>query len=278
MNRERPSQYDGTQFVIHADLPSGSWSASRLHEQAYGVLLDDGAKPWPYYRDAQTREWWSLSLPSAASVDALAWMIDLNQLAYKPWDEAEAFLETALRELAERADRLGGTIEPEFSISDALAEMVRVREMLRIRDHEAIILVAAPRGQSYRVEEWWNGLQAVGLEIGDGDLFWLYNEAYDEQGSEPYEWFCAEPYSLPGYFHQGDFAGSVAFPDVALRFRIRDVPDAESLLRRMAVTAQELAERLGAGLYDVDGRPFDLEVSSRSLTLALERLRELENG
>src|SRR5262249_30245421 len=111
--RERPSCYDGTQFVIFVDLPPGEWTTADLYEHVYGVRLNDGAKPWPYFLDAQTRQWGSLSGVGKYPVDALVWMIDLDQLAYKPLGEAHAFLEAVLSELEERVARFGGSAEAE---------------------------------------------------------------------------------------------------------------------------------------------------------------------
>jgi hypothetical protein len=272
---ERPSQYDGTQFVIFVDLPPREWTTADLYEHVYGVRLDDGAKPWPYFRDARTSQWWSLSTRSKFPVDALAWMIDLNQLAYKPLGEAQAYLEAVLPELEARAARFGGSAEPEGTVPDALAKMGRVREMLRVRDYQVTMVVAAPKGSGYGVAEWWQALEGVGLEYGDGNLFWLYNEAAAEDGSEPYELFCAEPYSRPGYFHPRDRGGKVRFPDVALHFRARDVPDPVALLRRMAQVAEQLATRLGAVLLTDGGRPFELAAAEANLGRALEALQAL---
>jgi hypothetical protein len=130
---ERPSQYDGTQFVIRVDLPPREFTTADLYEHVYGVRLDDGAKPWPYFRDAQTKDWWSLSTPSRFPLDAFAWMIDLDQLAYKPFSEAQAFLEAVLPELEARAARFGGTAKadrrrPLFSVAQTLAQWAAAAE------------------------------------------------------------------------------------------------------------------------------------------------------
>lgn len=273
--RERPSQFDGTQYVLFVDLPARAWTTADLHEHVYGVRLDDGAKPWPYFRDAVTGEWWSLSLPGEYSVDALAWMIDLDQLAYRQPDDARRFLEGVLPELEARAKRFGGVLVPELSIAEALAKMVEVRELVRIRDYEVTIVVA-PAGPGYRVAEWWRALEGAGLQWGDGDLFWLYNEAFTEDGAEPYELFCAEPHSAPGYFHPGDLESSVRFPDVGLHFRARRVSEPVELLRRMHRIAERVASSLGAVLRTDGGQPFELPAAEAELAAALRRIRELE--
>lgn len=273
--RERPSYYDGTQFVVFVDLPPRPWITADLHKHVYGVRLDDGAKPWPYFRDAQTKKWWSLSTPGKHVVDALAWMIDLNQLAYKSLPEAQAFLETVLPELEARAAQLGGSAEAEGNVQAALAKMACVREMVKVRDYQVTIVVAAPKGGAYRVADWWQALEGVGLTYGDGNLFWLYNDAFTENGSEPYELFCAEPYSAPGYFHSGDLGGKVQFPDVALHFRARDVPEPVALLHRMATVAEQLATKLAALLLTEGGQPFQLSAAEARLEQALEKLRTL---
>jgi hypothetical protein len=150
--------------VVFVDLRRRNWSTADLYEHLYGVRLNDGAKPWPYLRDAQTKHWWSLSTAGKHSVDALACRIDLDQLAYMPFPEAQAFLETVLPELESRAARFGGSAEAEGSVEEALAKMGRVREMLKVRDYQVTIIVAAPKGSAYGVRDWWGALEGVGLE------------------------------------------------------------------------------------------------------------------
>jgi hypothetical protein len=278
IQRERPSYYDGTQYVINVKLPPGKVTTADLYHHAYGVRLNDGAKPWPYYRDARSKEWWSLSTDGDAPVDALAWMIDLEQLAYKPRRDAHEFLEEVLLELAARAERFGGSAEPECSVSAALAKMDAATAMLKVRDYEVRIVVAAPETQSYAIAEWWQALENVGLEHGDGDLFWLYNATFTEGSPEPRELFCAEPYSVPGYFHPGDLQGPVRFPDVALHFRARDFADPTAVLRYMAKIAKQLAKTLGAALLTHNGQPFDLAVADSELKQGMKELRSLRNA
>lgn len=274
--RERPSQFDGTQYVIFVDLPPQAWITSQLYEHVYGARLDDGAKPWPYFRDPTTGQWWSLSTPGGFPVDALAWMIDLDQLAYKQPEDARMFLEGVLTELEVRAKQFGGVAVPEIPIPEALARMVKVRELLRVRDYVVMIVIAAPDGQAFRVADWWQALEGAGLEWGDGDLFWLYNETFTEDDSQPYELFCAEPYSAPGYFHPGDRDGSVRFPDVGLHFRARDVSGPGELLHRMFETAQRVASSIGAVLRTDRGEQFDLSIAEAKLTEVLQQIRELD--
>ncbi len=276
--RERPSSYDGTQLVVHVALPHGTWTTADLYEHVYGVRLHDGAKPWPHFRDAASGRWWSLSSPGKFRVEALAWMIDLDQLAYKPLDEARAFLQGVFAELAERAARFGGVAAPELDVERALVEMGRVREMLKVREHRVTVVVAAPPGSAYEVDAWWRALELVGLRHGDGDLFWRYDDADDEGEEGPRELFCAEPHSVRGYFHAGDRGRPTRFPDVALHFRARDVADPVALLRAMADVAQRLASRLGARLLDEEGRAFDLAGVEARTVEAMARLRALRGG
>jgi len=177
-------------------------------------------------------------------------------------------------ELARRAKHFGATAEPECSISAALEKMDRVSQTLKVRDYQVTIVVAAPKKRPFRVAKWWQGFESVGLSVGDGDLFWLYNDNASEDSSEPYELFCAEPYSVPGYFHQGDLKGSVAFPDVALHFRARDFGEPVALLHRMAKIAEQLAHTLGATLFTKDGHPFRLDVAEGELKKALAKLQK----
>ena len=278
MKRERPSYYDGTQFLVYVDLPAGKWTTAQLYQHVSGVEPDDGAKPWPYFRNAETKEWWSLSTASSFPLDAIVWMIDLPQLAYKSQDDAHQFLQGVLPQIAERAKRFGATAEPECSVSEALEKMDRVSQMLRVRDYQVTIVVAAPKKKPFRVAKWWQALESVGLTLGDGDLFWLYNENANEDSSEPYELFCAEPYSVPGYFHEGDLKGSVAFPDVALHFRARDFGEPIPLLRRMNGVAEQLAQTLGATLLSTTGQPFRLDGAESELKRALAKLQELRSA
>ncbi|MDZ4782459.1 MAG: hypothetical protein SGJ19_19610 [Planctomycetia bacterium] len=39
--RVRPSQYDGTQFVVYVDLPPRTWTTADLHQHVYGVRLNE---------------------------------------------------------------------------------------------------------------------------------------------------------------------------------------------------------------------------------------------
>ena len=276
--RDRPSYYDGTQLVVIVDLPPRKLTTRDVHQHVYGVCLDDGAKPWPYYKDAESKEWWSLSTPGDAEVDSLAWMIDLSQLAYKSRNDARYFLETVLPKLTRRATQFGAVAEPECSVPAALDKMDRVSEMLKVRDYQVTIVVAAPWARPVHIAKWWQALESVGLSIGDGDLFWLYNDNTYEDHSEPSELFCAEPYSLPGYFHPGDIKGSVAFPDVALHFRARDFGQPVPLLHRMAKIAEQLAQALGATLLTSDGHPFRLDVAESELKEALIKLQKLRSA
>jgi FtsZ-interacting cell division protein ZipA len=205
-------------------------------------------------------------------------MVPLDQLGYKPRGDAQSYLEALLPELEARAARFGGTARPESSVPAALAKMDRVKAMLRVRDYEVRIVVAAPQGHAYRVAEWWRALEGVGLEYGDGNLFWLYSETDADDYSGPYELFCAEPYSQPGYFHVGDLGGHFRFPDVALHFRVRDIPDPTALLHRMTEVAKELAARLGAVLLTGSGRPFALDVAEANLAQALKQLQALQRA
>lgn len=189
-----------------------------------------------------------------------------------------AFLEGVLPELETLAAGFGGTAKAEGTVPEALTKMGRVRNKLRIRDYQVTVVVAAPEGNAYKVAEWWRALEGVGLEYGDGNLFWLYSGSVDEDESEPYELFCAEPYSRPGYFHAGDRTGRVQFSDVALHFRARDVTDSVALLHRMAGVGVVLAERLGAVLLTDGGQPFDLAVAEARLRHALAELRALQDA
>lgn len=262
-----PRQYDDSQFVIFANLPSRELIASEIYDDVSGIKLEDGAKAWPYFRNAQTKEWWSLSVPVDHPIDKLVWMIDIRSLAIKEREDALAFLEEVLIELEERAARIGATIEPECPLADALARIDEAMHLLRLRDYEVQIIVAAPANKSYRVSDWWKALQDVGLTHGDGDLFWMY----DDDGTEL---FCAEPFSVPGYFHPGDTQGSLTFPDVALHFRARDVADPNAILGQMAGTARQLARRLGAIVLTQDGDPFNLSSAAHELSRVLEEYSE----
>lgn len=274
--RERPSFDDGTHFVVFLDLPPGVLTVADLYPHVYGVRLNHGAKPWPCYRDADTKAWWSLSTPSTATTDAVAWMIPLDQLGFQPVDEARGYLEDVLAELDERAARAGGTAVPECTAAEAADRISLVREYLKLRDYTVSVVVAAPEGRAFRVGEWWAALEGVGLERGDGNLFWLYSDPpTDGDDAGPEELVCAEPFSVPGYFHVGNRGGNVRFPDVALHFRARDTADPVSLLHRTTRIATELAVALGARVLNADGDPFDVAAVERKLRRILERQRAL---
>jgi hypothetical protein len=256
-----PTQYDGTQFVVHAVLPAGKTLArADVYGAAYGIRLDDGAKPWPYCRDARTGAWFSLSVPTPDPLDALVWMIDLGQLLYRSREAASDFLNGVLPELADAAARFGARAVPESDVPTALTKMSRVEAWLRVRDREAVILITAPNGGAFAVRGWWRAFVNAGMVWGDGDLFWAHGDGAEgdeaEDGNE--ELFHAEPFSTNGYFHRSDLNSEMGFPDAALRFRLRDAPDAVARLREMARVAAQVAGELGADLKTTDGKPFRL--------------------
>jgi FtsZ-interacting cell division protein ZipA len=129
------------------------------------------------------------------------------------------------------------------------------------------------------VAEWWQACEKSGLTYGDGNLFWLLNESASEDNfDEPYEYFSVEPYSQRGYFHRGDLNSSMAFPDVALSFRVRDFKNPHNVLDKMIAVADLLADKLGANVLEPNGNAFDARATRQRLDHALERLRSLENA
>ncbi|MEM8532616.1 MAG: cell division protein ZipA C-terminal FtsZ-binding domain-containing protein [Chloroflexota bacterium] len=247
-------------FVIYVRLPpERAFTVADVHPYVYGMRLGDGAKPWPHYRDAATQEWWSLARPSEKQLDALVWLINLEQLAYKSREQAIAFLKEVLPELSTVAAQFGATTEPECTIPAALEKMEHYLQRLKLENARAQIVVAAPEGQVYTVRQWWEALAGVGLELGDGDLFYRYNDLFsDDEEFQLDELFCAEPYSEAGYFHPGDLDGPVVFPDVALHFKIRDFSQPAVVLEEMAQVANQLVAQLNAQLLTVDRKPFNL--------------------
>jgi hypothetical protein len=281
MDTERdqlPTYYDGTQLVIRIYLPDRSVSIADVYDHVYGMHLAHGAKPWPYYRDAKTGEWWSLSAKDDTTIDGLVWMIPLDQLRYQPRPDAKEFLETVYPELRHAAKQFGGTAVPECDIADALEKMGRVVELQAIRDFQMTILVSAPDGGAYTVAEWWRACEKSGLTYGDGNLFWLINESASEDHNEPYEYFSVEPFSKPGYFHRGDLGASVTFPDVALSFRVRDFNDPHAVLEKMVTIADALANHLGANLLASNGDAFDSSTVRQRLEDAIQKLHALKNA
>jgi hypothetical protein len=272
-----PTQYDGTQLVVGVRLPDHNVSIVDVYDHVYGMHLDDGAKPWPYYRDANTGEWWSMSTRSNMAIDALVWMIPLDQLRFKPRPLAEEFLDTVYFELEQAAAQIGGTAEPECSVQDALSKMDCVVKLQAIRDFTMTILVCAPEGNSYTVAEWWQACEQAGLQYGDGNLFWLLNDSASEDNDEPYEYFSVEPYSQPGYFHRGDLNSMVTFPDVALSFRVRDFKNPGGVLDKMSAIAEAIATDLGANLKSSNGIAFDSSAARKRLDRAVQKLRLLDN-
>ena len=254
-----PAYERNRNFVIYVRLPpERMFTVADVHPYVYGMCLEDGAKPWPHYRDAETQKWWSLSRPSEKQLDVLAWLINLEQLAYKSREQATAFLEGVLPELAAAATQFGATTEPECTVPTALEKMDRCLQRLRLENARAQIIVVAPAGKPYTVRQWWEALAGIGLELGDGDLFYRYNDLFSDDELQPDELFCAEPYSEAGYFHPGDLDGPVVFPDIALHFKIRDFLQPVVVLEEMMKVANQLAAHLNAQLLTVDRTPFKL--------------------
>lgn len=274
---ELPTFYDATQLLIRVQLPGRNLTIADVYDHVYGMHLDDGAKPWPYYRDADTGDWWSLNTNANTSIDRLAWMIPLDQLRYKSRPEADDFLKNVYTELAEAAGHFGGTAEPECNVDDALSKMDRVVELIAVRDFEMTLLVGAPDGGEYTVAEWWQACDKSGLTYGDGNLFWLLNESSSEDNDEPYEYFSVEPFTQPGYFHRADLNSSVTFPDVALSFRVGDFDNPQDVLDKMVATARLLADNLGAIVLEPSGSVFDATATKQRLEHAIEKIRVLKN-
>jgi hypothetical protein len=272
-----PSQYDGTQFIISVILPSKHLTTTDVYDYVYGVCLNDGAKPWPYYQDSNTKQWWSLSSKSDVPIQSLVWMISLKQLQYRPKILAQKFLEEVLPVLSESAQKFEGITVPECDIIGALAKMDSVVRMLEIHDKNMTILVCAPEGKTYTVWEWWDACTTIGLQHGDGDLFWLMNDEEQDidqetqDSIEPYEYFSVEPYSQEGYFHIGDLKSSISFPDVALSFRIRDFRHPDLVLQKMADVAIALANYLHAQVLTTEGTSFEIEKAQIDLQNTRER-------
>lgn len=266
----RPDSYDGTQLVVEVELPSQPLSTADVYRHVYGLHLDDGAKPWPYYRDASSRQWGSLASQTEAPLDRLVWMISLDQLRYRSRRDAELYLVQVYEDLEDAAAQFGGVSRPECSVDEALQKMDRVRDLLAIRDARITIVVRAPEDEAYSVDQWWDACEQAGLQYGDGNLFWLPNNG-ELPLRGPDELFCVEPYTQSGYFHVGDRGSPLQFPDVAFSFRIRDFAEPEFVLERMAETAERLASLLGAELCSATGAPFHRGAAQEKL----QRVRAL---
>ncbi len=268
-----PDTYDGTQLLIRVQLPPRQLTVSELLPHVYGLHLNDGAKPWPYYFDATDGRWWSLSTPTSTVVGGLAWMIELKQLRYRPRRDAEDFLDRVYYDLEQAAARFGATIQPECSPTEALVKLDRVVKFLTTRDYEVKLIVRAPEGTAYPVSQWWRACEQAGLEYGDGNLFWMLETKPGKR--RPIELFCVEPYSIPGYFHRRDLESDKQYPDVRLSFRVRDFRDPRSVLKRMHATATSLAQSLGAQLLMANELPFDLSAVQARLDQAITDLASL---
>lgn len=259
---------DGTQFLVRIDLPSRRVIRCRdLHPHVYGLHLDHGAKPWPFYRDAKTGAWWSLSTPSDVPLDAALWKIDLVQLAYHR-NTAEQWLRGVLEDLEAAAAKLGARSVPEGSVANALEKMERAVVLQSIRQARLGILVVARSRDGHTVDEWWRALEQAGFDWGDGDLFWLPLGTGE---------LCAEPFSRSGYFHPGDRAsGRVRFPDVQLHIRLRDIlGDPHGALARAEGIAAAVANTLGAQLRTTAGDAWNAETARATLDAHVARLRAL---
>lgn len=262
---------DGTQFLVRIELPSGRVLRCRdLHPHVYGLHLDHGAKPWPYYRDAQTGEWWSLSTPSDVPLDAALWKIDLVQLAYHR-STAEQWMRGVLEDLEAAAAKLGARSVPEGSVANALEKMERAVALHSIRQASLGILVVARSREGHTVDEWWRALEQAGFVWGDGDLFWLRLGTGE---------LCAEPFTRSGYFHPGDRAsGRVRFPDVQLHIRLANIiGDPHGALTRASEIAATVANTLGAQLTTTAGDAWSAPTARATLDAQVARLRALTSA
>ncbi|HEV3384922.1 MAG TPA: cell division protein ZipA C-terminal FtsZ-binding domain-containing protein [Gemmata sp.] len=271
---EIPESYDGTQFLVRVQLPAGAWTAAQLYPDVSRVRVPGDFRPNPYFSDG-TGAWWTLTSPIDYSVKAFVWMIRLEQLTRRSREATERYLHTALTILARWASGFGASLEPESSIPQALEKIDRVRSFLTVRDYEVRLLIVVHEGGRNRVDDWWRAFEGVGLEYGDGNLFWMFDDSADKSESVSGELFCAEPYSVPGYFHRGNIGQEIRFPDVALHFRARGVKDPIAVLRRMTQIAEQVARQLDASLTTMKGRPFDLANAEQELSRNLASRVEL---
>jgi hypothetical protein len=260
--RPVPPWYDGTGLRIYVDFPPDrTVRTGDLFNSVDGIRITDGAAPLPYYRDAQTGQWWSLSYAGEEILDVFLWTIELEQVSYKPRDDARSYLQGTYADLLRAAEAAGGIAVPECDVDSAVEKMERVVAYLAVRDYEAIVVVAAAPGHGYPVEAWWVALKDAALVPGDGDLF------RDVNGR-----FVVEPYSRRGYFHPEDFGHQVIFPDVAFRYSPRGQTDPLAVFRQMAATARTVAEALDARVLSRTGEPFEQNLAEEELVRAADEI------
>lgn len=244
-------------WVLHLDLPPGPHTCADLHPVVYGVRLDHGAKPWPWFRDG--RGWWSLSTPSDTVLQEALWLVDLEQLGYHPVETRRPFLEEVLGELRARAARLGATVRPVGSVDDALRRVAAVQARAELE--HAVLQVLVTRADQAPVPniDWMRALEGAGFRHGDGDMYWLDHEATE---------IGAEPYSDDAWFHP---AGP-PLRNVQLYVPVRDVRDLEGTAERLAALAEAVAAPLGMVAVTLEGRAFHAGLAAAAARKVREAL------
>lgn len=245
-----PPTPDPEAWTLHFEPPeAGPPSSAQLYPLAFGVAPEHGAKPQPMYWDPEGETWWSLSPTTNVPVERMVWTVDLVQLALQPPEEHRPFLERVVKELSDRMARIGAKVRAPESISEALQRLPAVAERDRLRRATVSILIVPPEPASVRA--WWEALEGAGLNIGDGDMFWIDAEDLGFPGE--YFEICAEPLSAQGYFHPDDLDGPVTFPDVTLSFQITAPEHPDAVVPGLVNLAEKIAAPLGAELKDPSG-------------------------
>lgn len=260
-------------------------SPEEVSRHAYMPDVGQHPKPWPFYRDPQTSEWFRLSpdceVAAEARPEEYAWVIDdLPQLArQRPRSEWREHFAEALARCEAAARALGGRIEPDFTPESAVDRTIAAIELKQILEASVLLLVRRPDGVAPTVDEWWHAFEEAGLEVGDGDMFYRFEERIDEDGQRwPDEVFMVEPHSVGGYFHRGDLGSGLTFPDMRFSFRLRGREQPQDDLSSMLTTARRVAAAVGGTVLDDLERDLDEAKLRNEVATAVQRIAELQPG
>jgi FtsZ-interacting cell division protein ZipA len=131
---------------------------------------------------------------------------------------------------------------------------------------EQHIIIKPILKSGFSIKELVKVFKLVGLSYGDGNLFWMLPNELDQAYQGVDELFCAEPYSILGYFHTEDWNNEqFTFPDFSLHFMISHFKDPKRNLIKMLDIAKLLSEELDAHLLNVNYQTFELEEELKNL-------------
>lgn len=235
-------------WVLAVDLPERPFLCSELFPALYGVRLDHGARPWPFFRDGDG-PWWAMNEPYALPAGSVVLLVDLDQLGYHPPESRRPFLVEVVTELQRRLAPIGARLRPDCTLDEALAKTDQVHQQMALAQIRVAALVRHTEGERPTMEQGWAAMEEAGLVPGEGDLLWREVPGETER-------ICVEPIGEPGALAPTQRASGRPFPDLALWIRVFKLRRPVGAVGLLGKVAQRVAAPLGAVVVDDQGAPW----------------------